>query len=307
MLDALLEPFDEPEFADGVQAGLLAVLACLAIGALWRWRTGRPAPVGGVFLAGAGLFAVDQHGEFSARTIAAVVVLAVSGTLVDAVRWPPLVSVVVAVPCGYWLGEDPALAHEPWIGWLLAAAVALGGPLLADLDRRHRDRGLGPTLILATAGGMYSTLPDTEQALAFLGAALVVAAAGWPLRLVSLGTGGSLAVVATVPIVSALGGVGRHRAIVAGVCCLGLMVVEPLAVRLGRRGGTGTAVSTSFWTPVLLGLHVALVLFAARAAGFLERPMQVGAVFAVGAAASAAALVGVGSVLAGPRRDRPAV
>ena len=295
MLDRLTDPFNEPEFATGLGLGVWALIVCVILGSAWRWRTHAPAPVAGLAVAGAGLVAVDRYGPVSDRVVLAVVLLAVIGTLIDIVRLPALFTAAVAAPAGTWLAFDADLAHERWIGWLLAATIGIGGPLLADLDRRHRDAGLGPTLVAITAGGLYSTLPDTEQALPLLAVALVVALVGWPIRLVSLGSGGALSVVATVATVSSLGGVGRDRSVVAGVFCLGAMLAEPVATRLAGRPRPNAAAWSGRWVVVLGLAHLVCVLVVARVAGLRATPGEVGQM-------SGAAIVGTVVVLAVVRR-----
>jgi hypothetical protein len=151
----------------------------------------------------------------------------------------------------------------------LAAAVLLGGFLLGDFDARWRRRGLGPVLLVISAGGIFLTVPDTEQALVALGAALPLALLGWPWPLARLGRAGAYAATGVLLWVVAAGSGGRGSAVAGGVACLGLFVVEPLARALDpAHRSVLDRLPANRWGVVAAALpHLALVLVAARAAG----------------------------------------
>jgi hypothetical protein len=175
----------------------------------------------------------------------------------------------VAVVAGLAVTAAPGPAPDRW-GWVLVVSLLVpAGWLLADLDARWRGRGLGPVLLAGSVAGVYATVPDTEQALAAVGVAVPLALLAWPWPLTSLGRVGAYLAAGVLLWVVAAGGATRGSAIVGGVACLGLLVVEPLARLLdpARRsvlerlpdGGVGV---------VLTGLlHLALVTVAARVAG----------------------------------------
>jgi hypothetical protein len=139
---------------------------------------------------------------------------------------------------------------------LVFVTIVAGGALVADVDRRTARRGLGPLLFAVSVGGVYATVPDTEQALVLLGVAAPVALLGWPLRRAGLGAAGSPAAVAVLAWSAAVGGVGRPSSIVGAVGCLGLFVVGPVSRRAVR-----TSAST------VVAAHALLVLVSARVAG----------------------------------------
>jgi hypothetical protein len=220
----------------GLVLGVAAALACLAT---WAWRRrhrpGAPTPVAGLALAAAG----------------------VGGA---------------AVALGPAAG-GPALP-VPWPAVALAAAGA--GALLADFDRRWRGRGLAPALLAISAAGIYLTVPDVEAALAALGAALPLALLGWPGPLArvpgqpppSLGVVGALAVAGLLVGTAAAGSAGRPGAFVGALACLGVLAVEPLAVRLdpGRRSALGPPGGRrAGWSA--LAAQLALAAVAARVVG----------------------------------------
>jgi hypothetical protein len=111
-------------------------------------------------------------------------------------------------------------------------------------------------------------VPDTEQALVALGAALPVALVGWPWPLASLGRAGAYAAAGALLWVVAAGGGGRGSAVVGGVACLGLLAVEPLA-RLLDAGHESVLEwrSAGRRSAAAVLIHVGLVLVAARVAG----------------------------------------
>jgi hypothetical protein len=174
-----------------------------------------------------------------------------------------------AVAAGLAAAASPGPPPDRW-GWALVASLLVpGGWLLADLDARWRRRGLGPVLLAGSVAGIYATVPDTEQALVALGAAVPLALLAWPWPLIWLGPVGAYLATGVLLWVVASGGAARGSAVVGGVACLGLFVVEPLARLLDptRRsvlehlpdGGVGVALAS---LP-----HLALVAVAARVAG----------------------------------------
>jgi hypothetical protein len=159
------------------------------------------------------------------------------------------------------------------------ALVAVGAGLaIVDLQDRGGAR-LPAVLGLLTLGGIWLTVPDTEPVLAVAGVLgptlLVAAASGGPgSRL--LEPAASVMLVAVVLWAVAEGGRGRPGSIVGGVACLGLLVLEPVVRRVGRRSLPPTA---------LVVVHAGVVLVASRGAGLRTD-------------AGAAALIG-GAVLIG--------
>jgi hypothetical protein len=107
---------------------------------------------------------------------------------------------------------------------------------LAGFERRHPDLGLAPGLFAISALGVYSTVPDTEEALVLAAVAAcggLLANLGLPLRFGAAGSG-ALAVVYWWTV--AAGGVGRDGSVVGAAACLGVLAAEPVAWWLaGRR------------------------------------------------------------------------
>jgi hypothetical protein len=220
----------------GLLLGLAVTLVCLA-GRVWHQRrhAREPTPVVGVALAAAG---------------AAGVVLTV---------------------------DQPPAPVLP-VGVVLVAAGVVAA-LLADFDRRWRHLGLMPLLLAVSAAGVWAAVPDVEAALVVLGTTVAMTLLGWPSPLVasgpppSLGTAGAIGVAALFVWTVAAGSAGRPAAVAGGLACLGVLVVEPVARRLGPglpvpTGRTGRRrVGRS-----ALGAQLVLVAVAARVVGRVERP-----------------------------------
>jgi hypothetical protein len=214
------------DLAAGLAFGAAALLAGLAA---WGWRR---APRGSVPAVLAGL----------APAAAGWAALAATGR----------------VPADREAGLAPLVA---------VAAVAVAGALAADFDRRRRD-GLALGLWAVSLAGVWATVPDVESAVVVLGAALPPALLGWPgplarSGLVALGVAGSLAAAALLAWVVATDGTGRPGSMVGGLACLGVLVVEPLARRLGGRGPGGPPLPAV----VLVAAHLVLVAVASRVVG----------------------------------------
>jgi hypothetical protein len=267
----LLEPFEQPEFSAGLEAAVVALAAAVLIGAVWRSRSGRPAPVGGLLLSAAGVVALTSSAPVGApvpeELIGALVLLAIGGFVADLASWRP-VRFLLPIPGAFMLATDSGLPDVAWIRILAGVTAVVGGALVADFDtpfRRRRNPAL--PLLAISAVGVYYTVPDTEQALVLLAVCLVMTVAAWPLPLVSLGTSGAFAAVGLFSWVVAVGGVGRHSAIVGGVACLALLVVEPFSrvVMRSRREPRG---AFDRWSVLpLAALQLAFVAFAARVVG----------------------------------------
>lgn len=231
--ERILEPFTQAAFRDGLALGVLALVAGVVVGGLWRTRRGRPCPVAGLLLAAAGAAAVLQAERPAPGLVAGLVVLGVAGALVDAVPGLRLLLPVLAVP-GAWLLASSVEVTQAWAPVAVGVAVTGGGALVADFDLRWSARPLSPALVVVSLAGVFVTVPETKEALPVLGAALPLALLGWPVNLTSLGAGGSLAATGLLTWTVAQGGTFRAASIVGGLACLGMLVAEPLG-RLVQR------------------------------------------------------------------------
>lgn len=269
---ALERLVDQPALGIGLLAGLAGLVAGAVLAGLWRRPPDRRVlPAAGLLFALGSSVALHLETDLPARTGAALVLLAGAGLLAPLVRTPrvgvALTGLLLALPGGWLLMAPGDLAGGEWADILLVAAVAVGGTCVADLDHRYCRLALGPGLLALTAGGVYLTVPDTEQATVLVAVALPLALLGWPWRLASLGRAGSYASVGMVVWLATVEGRGRPGSVVGAVACLGLFLAEPLQRLLFRRRVVETPAWASWRVPAALAAHLALVLFASRVAG----------------------------------------
>jgi hypothetical protein len=148
------------------------------------------------------------------------------------------------------------LAADGSAGWAraLAFVTVIGvGPVATGVDRRFPY--LTIALFAASALGAYATVPDTEQAVAVVGALVVVAvfAVLWRSGPDSFTPALGVSLVAWVALV---GGVGRSGSVVGAIGCLGVFGLGPLT----RRNSAVRVVI----------VHLAVVAFASRVAGLRQ-------------------------------------
>jgi hypothetical protein len=265
---------DKPEFGNGAAWAFGLGTAGVLVGLLWRRVWHRPAPVAGLIVAAA--FGLAFHFALGIPTNVerGLWLLAAAGVVTGflAALWHPLIILGIgfALPGATLLTKDTGLlVHPHWVKTLVVATVAVGGTLVADFDRRYRDRGWGPVLFAISAVGVYFTVPDTERAMLLLGAALPVLLLGWPFPLASLGAVGAYPCVGALAWVAAFDGRGRLTSIIGAVTCLGLFAAEPVA-RVIRLSGPGVlaALPRRWWTAIVVGIgQLGLVAVAARIVG----------------------------------------
>ncbi len=267
------------EFHSGLVAGALLAGAGVAAGLVARER-GRSVPaIGGLFVGIGFVLGVRQSPHLSNFIVLGLVLLASAGAgagLLARLR-PPLAftGALLAIPGALVLAAHtqvppvPTHTHAHWIAPLTVISIVVGAPLVADFDRRFHDRGWPMVLYAVSVVGVFYTVPDTERALVLLGVVIPLLFLGWPVVFSSLGNAGAYTAVGVLVWVSATEGRGRHTAIIGGVACLGLLVVEPLARAF--RGGRTTLfdrmpASASMVVPTA-AIHLALVFVASRVAG----------------------------------------
>ena len=281
--EALRAVLGKPELIAGFSTGLVAAVAGLAVAATGRWP--RPAPVAGTLFTAAFAVALALTRGLPAGLAVGLVVLVAAGAVRRSSGSLPL------AVAGAWLVLwGSGLALGSWWRPPLLVAVVLAGLLMADLDDRWGRHGLGLPLLAITVAGIYTTVPDTEQALVALGAVLPLALLAWPWPLASLGRGGAFATSGVVLWVLAAGGVGRGSAVVGGVVCLGLLAVEPVARLLDPAHDSVLECLPGGRPRVVLAatLHLGLVFIGARVVGL--QPTVLAAV-AIGLPVALAAVV----------------
>jgi hypothetical protein len=282
VVDRLLDPLRQPELLDGVVAGTSALVVAGLLGLLIRARTGLPAPLAGLATAAATLVAMDPVRSVPTEVVIGTAAVAAAGLLRDVFRAPLWSTVAAAVPGAVVLTSAPGPTEADFAAAVLLVTVGVGGAAMADLDRRWRITAPGPALVAIAAGGVYSTVPDTEMTLVLLGVSGVVAVGGWPLRLLRLGTGGSFATAAVLAWAIAVDGSSRDGAMIGAASCLGLLAVEPLVALIDRLRRRRT-----YWSDededdgeeagpalvaLLLVVQAATALYMARVAGLQDDP-----------------------------------
>jgi hypothetical protein len=272
-----------PELAAGWWCGLTALAVGLGAAGWWRTRspTGRP-PVAGLLFAGAVGVALGWTVGLPSGLAFGLLGLAGAGAAgrTWSVRWA---AAPLAVAGAWLVAFRSGLTLDAGLSLLVAAALVLGSSMLADFDDRWGGRGLGPVLVLVSAVGVYATVPDTEQAMAALGAAIPLAVLGWPWPLATLGRAGAYALAGIILWVVGAGGAGRGSSVVGGVACLGLLAVEPLARRLhpGRRSVLDRLPDGHRGVAVAVVAQAGLVYVAARVAGLRSTVEQAGVIVLV--------------------------
>jgi len=283
-------------FRDGLLAGVvgLVMVGGLAL-AVRRPSKNGPLALAGIAVVLATLFGLERleaPGD-DEQLLVGLVVLAAGALVTARFRWPLGLAVLAAVPGAALVASTSDISNIDidWVRALTFVTIAVGAPLVADFDRENARAGLAPVLLVVTALGMYTTVPDTEQAAILVGATLPLGLLGWPKPLASLGAPGAAATVGLIVWTASVGGRGRPGAIVGAMACLGVMLLEPLVRSAFRRRPAPAPTSPlSSGMVVMAALHVALVLCVSLAAGREVSARAAAAISVVAFAAAAAAL-----------------
>lgn len=115
-------------------------------------------------------------------------------------------------------------------------------------------------LVAVSALGVYATVPDTEHALALLGAAAVVAVAAWIAPVCRLGPWGTAAGALAVVGIALVDNAGRDSALLRGAACAGVFLLAPVARRLRTSMGRAARAPRGWLdTATVVVLHTAVV------------------------------------------------
>lgn len=259
------------------ERSFLVALAVALVGALTALTAARSLhrllPVGGAVVVGAtaaGLVAGDVVPSGTAWLVVGTLLMALGAS---AHRAGARLVGLVALAAGACSTAVAATRIDPraWVGVVVVVTAVAGALGAGRLDASWARFGAGPALFAITAGGVFVCVPDTEQAIPLMAAAIGLLIALWPPVRVRLGAGGAAAVVGLVLWTAAVGGTGRAGSVVGGVGCLGVFVVAPAVdawlQRTGARpwcSGDGSIADAL----ILSTVHALLVLFCARVAGF---------------------------------------
>jgi hypothetical protein len=286
---------------DGFRAGAPYGVAAAAVVVLAAALVRRPLPGAGPAFGVAMIAAMVQQGvTVEPPMLAGLVLLAAGGYL--ATGRGTLVTAAAALPGAALFAWSAAPDGLAWALPTILAVTVVGGATAASFDHRFGPTGLPPVLLAVTALGIYLTTPDTEHSAILLGAAAPVALLGCPglvgrRPVASLGTGGAFLAAALVAWVVALDGVGRDGAVVGGIACLGVFVLEPLT-----RGARHAASAGARPHAVLVGaVHVGVVVVCSRVAGLRDSAVDALVLCALAYAVGTALLLGGRR----PQRSRP--
>jgi hypothetical protein len=296
----LTDLFSHDGFRAGAPYGVVAAALVALVAALLR----RPLPWAGPAFGAAMVAAMAQHGvTVEPPTLAGLVLLAAGGYL--ATDRGTLIGAAAALPGTALFAWSAAPADLTWALPTILAVTVVGGATAASFDDRFGPTGLPPVLLAVTALGVYLTTPDTEHSAILLGAAAPVALLGCPglvgrRPVASLGTGGAFLAPALVAWVVAIDGVGRDGAVVGGIACLGVFVLEPLT-----RGARPAPTAGARTHAVLVGaVHVGVVAVCSRVAGLRDSAVDALVLCALAYAVGAVLLL-VGRRPPTRRQERP--
>ena len=283
------DPLSDLLALEGFQTGLLFGFVA-ALGVALVVVVGRSSrPWAGAAVALAGLAALDDLYEVDVVAVAGVALVIVGGHF--AASRAPAWQLAAVVPGTVVFVQGADLDRPGWAVPTVVGATLVGGVLTASYDRVVGARGLAPMLLAGTALGIYLTTPDTEHSAILLGAAVPVALLSCPWPLASLGVGGSFAAVALLSWVVALDGVGRDGAVVGGVACLGMLVVEPVVRWMAHGRGIPPAPVPLRYAAMVVVLHVGVVAVCSRVGGLRTSAVEAFVVCAVAYAVAAGVLV----------------
>lgn len=230
----LIDLFGTGFFRTGLRFGLIALgLAWLAFLAMRRRRL---LPIGGLLIAAATFGALLWLEEPVAGEIWPLLLIA-AGSSVNRIAptTPQWVTPLAVVPGAAWLAVSTTTTDFLWVRLALVAVIPVGGYLIADFEKRYDGMGLGVVFYALAALGVFASVPDTEWARVLIAVAVPMVFAAWPRVAVSLGEEGGYLAVATLLLVTAQGGGPRPASMVGGMACLGLLLIEPVAVALRPR------------------------------------------------------------------------
>lgn len=279
----VLALFESGYFTTGLRFGVLA----LALGWALRFATGRfrpPMPIAGGLIATASVAGLYVMGEPLAPAVPALATIVLGVLIVRVTHAPAWVQILAAVPGAVWMAFGNPVTELMWVRVLMAVLIPVGGFLINDFETRYERLGLGVVFYTLAALGTFAAVPDTEQALVLIAAALPVTLLAWPKVAVSLGAEGSFVAVAVLLWVAAAGGGGRPPSIAGSAACLGLLLLEPLIFRI--RPGLSALVNRvrQNWLGAIVASlpQLALVLICSRIAARFSVMLPALAIILVG-------------------------
>lgn len=252
--------------------GLVLGVVCLVAVALITRHLGgqKPYPLGGMLIAIATILAWGLGGESAALAwlgLATVIVLTAAAGMASA---RPEVIALASLPGAVILAF--ATPSDPWWFRLVVVSIPVTGFLVDEFDVRYRHLGLGMLFYGLACLGSFLAVPDTELPRALLAVAFPIMFLTWPKVIVSLGRTGGYAAIAVFTVSTVTGGVGRPASVIGAMACLGLLILEPIMVRV--RPLLGSLPAWLHQTPeaaIMAAIpQMVLVFVASRVAGLME-------------------------------------
>lgn len=286
-----------PELRSGLLFGVATAGVAGAVGLVWRSRHKGLVPLAGVALVAAALAGFAYVDSIPGSLILAAIVLALGGLLAGWLHKIWLVPLLLAVP-GAWLAAFGAkMDLTEWATWFIFGAIVAAAPLTADFEERRPE--WTPAVYALFVGGVFLAVPDTEAALVLLGVSAPVGLL--PIAGVTFGSVGVYPAVGIGMWVIAQGAVGRPGAVLGAAACLGVLVVEPIALRLSSRCSTVLDWRRGpHWRgSAVVVIQLTAVLGASRIAGLEPDPI-IAAIEAVLVLLAVAAILVLGAYLHGP-------
>jgi hypothetical protein len=283
------DPLSDLLALEGFQTGLLFGFVA-ALGVALVVVVGRSArPWAGAAFALAAVAALEDQYHVETTAVVGLLLVIAGGHLVA--NRAPAWQLAAAVPGTAVFVAGTEIDRPGWAVPTIVGATLVGGVLVAAFDRALAPRGMAPALLAVSALGVYLTTPDTEHAAVVLGVALPVALLSCPWPLATLGVGGSFAGVAVVAWVVAVDGAGRDGAVVGGIACLGMLVVEPLVRGLATGRAAPSAPVPLRYAATVVVLHVVVVAVCSRVGGLRSSAVEASVVCGLAYAVAAAVLV----------------
>jgi hypothetical protein len=272
-------------FRTGVVLGLGA---CIAVVIGTAGRRGLVPWIGVAWTVAAVVGFADRF-SVEAGFVVGLAVLALGCFLARRRGWWIRLAAVVPGALVFGLVGRPDVDAPAWTTGAILIVTVGGGLLMARFDEVYAPSGLPPVLLLVTVLGVYATTPDTEHAAILVGVSVPLVLLGGPWPVASLGFGGSVLVAAVLAWTVVVDGLARPGAVVGGMACLGLLVLEPAVrwasgrwdvARIWRSGERLTwpeptaAASDRSWLLVVLVLHLGVVGACSRVAGLRTSAVQ---------------------------------
>lgn len=216
-------------FLAGFRAGLIALVLGFVIVLVFRGRD-KPIPLAGLLIGGSTVAALWALGEAMTPELIGFAAVVGGALLARAFKAPQTVVALAVLPGAVWLGISTTLTQFTWVRIAIVVLVPLGGYLISDFERRYEGVGLGVVFFTLAALGVFVSVPDTEWPRALIATSVPLTFLVWPRVSMGFGSEGGYLCVAVLMLAAAHGGGPRPASIVGSFACLGLLLLEPIAI-----------------------------------------------------------------------------